>query len=296
MRGMAKRICVIGMMAAIIGSLTGCSSIISKATGHLADHLTTAIMKENDPALVRDGAPTLMLLMDGIIEGNPHDAKALASAAQMYSSYTSAFVAGEDAERAKILADKAKSYAFRALSLSNKEFAKRHFLPYAEFEPVLATFKKEDVPALMLTVSVWATWIQAHSDDWNAIADMAKVQAMTKKLLELDDDFFYGSPHLYMAVLLTILPPAIGGHPKEGQYQFEESIKAAKGRFLPTYVLYAKQIAMPSMDRDLFNKLMKHIDDTPADIVPELTLVNTLAKKDAQKLKEQANTYFDPTE
>ena len=36
---------------------------------------------ENDPNLVRDGAPTLMLLMDGIIEGNPQDARALAAAA-----------------------------------------------------------------------------------------------------------------------------------------------------------------------------------------------------------------------
>jgi hypothetical protein len=41
---------------------------------------------------------------------------------------------------------------------------------------------------------------------------------------------------------------------------------------------------------------MQHVRETPAEIVPELTLVNTLAKKDAEKLEAQAKSYFEPTE
>jgi hypothetical protein len=274
----------------------GCGGLVRQATAPLVDNLSRTIQCENDPQLVRDGSPTLMLLVESFVNGNPDDPGTLAAAAQMYSAYTTAFVAAENPERAKLLSEKAKNYAFRAVSLKNKEFARRNGLPFADFEPVLATFKKEDAKDLFLIVSVWATWIQTHADDWNAVADLAKVQALTQKLVELDGNYYYGAPHLYMAVLYTFLPPALGGRMDDGRREFEAAIKAADGRFLPTYVYYAKQVALTLLDKDLFDRLIRHVRETPADIVPELTLVNTLAKKDAEKLAVQAKDYFATTE
>ena len=51
--------------------LTGCASIVSSATSKMADNITLAILNQDDPATVRDGAPAYLLMIDGLIEGEP---------------------------------------------------------------------------------------------------------------------------------------------------------------------------------------------------------------------------------
>ncbi|RPH86670.1 MAG: hypothetical protein EHM75_07380, partial [Desulfobacteraceae bacterium] len=46
------------------------------------------------------------------------------------------------------------------------------------------------------------------------------------------------------------------------------------------------------LDRDLFEKTLKRVQEAPADQDPDLTLLNTLAKQKAQKLLEQADDFF----
>ena len=41
-----------------------CSSIVSNVTGNLADNLSMAIINQEDPQIVRDGAPAYLLLLD----------------------------------------------------------------------------------------------------------------------------------------------------------------------------------------------------------------------------------------
>jgi hypothetical protein len=272
--------------------LSGCGSFVAK----FADNLSGAIMKQDDPEIVRDGAPTLMLLMDGMIEGSPNNPSALAAAAQMYSFYNSTFVTGTDPERAKILSARAKNYAFRALSLKNKCFRDNHNKPFEQFEPCAKTFVKKDVPLLSLVIGAWAGFIQTHSDNWDNVAEMANVRVLAERLLALDDTYQYGSPHLYMGVLHTFLPPALGGRVEEGRAEFEKAIAIGKGRLLTAHVLYARQIAMATNDRVLFERLIGHVRETPANAIPELTLINTIAKKDAEKLAADADSYFSPSE
>ena len=49
----------------------GCSSIMSSATTGLAESLTNAVLDQNDPETVRQGAPAYLLLIDGLIADNP---------------------------------------------------------------------------------------------------------------------------------------------------------------------------------------------------------------------------------
>ena len=266
----------------------GCASFMSNS----ADNFTKAVMKQADPKLVRDGAPAYLLLMVGLIEGNPKSAKLLLAGAQLYGAYNSAFVAVREPERALILSAKAKDYAIRALSMRNKDFAQVHDKPFSRFAECLPTFTKKDVPALFLVISAWAAWIQARSDNWDAVADVAKIQGMNERLLQLDETYYYGSPHIVMGVLCTLLPPGLGGRPQEAKKHFEKAIEIGKGRFLQAYVLYAKQYARMMNDRELYDRLLKTALSTPADVEPELTLINTLAKEDAAKLLAEADGFF----
>ena len=59
---------------------------MKSATNDMAANLTAAIMNQNDPETVRDGAPAYLLMLDSFIEGSPGDATMLAAAAELYAA------------------------------------------------------------------------------------------------------------------------------------------------------------------------------------------------------------------
>ncbi len=273
--------------------LPACSGAIVKSASRMMDGLSASVMKQEDPQLVRDGAPAYLLMIDGLVEGNPGNEQLLTGAARIYSAYTSAFVLSEDPERAKILSAKAREFAFRAASLRFKEFARLYDKPFTDFEPCAKLFEEDDAPLLFLIITCWATWIQANSSDWNAVADLAKVRLLTERMLEIDDDFYYGSPHLAMGVIHTILPPAMGGNHKAGRAEFEKAIEISRGQYLLVHVVYAKQYARFALDRPLYEQLLNHVLNMPVDIIPELTLQNALAKQQAREMLDNVDDYFE---
>ena len=138
-------------------------------------------------------------------------------------------------------------------------------------------------------------WIQAHADSMDAIADLPKVQALIERVIDLDEGFYYGASHTFMGVLLTIRPPSLGGRPEEARKHFERAIELGQGKLLTTYVMYAEHYAKLVYEGELFFELLHTVLDSPADTVPELTLVNTLAKREAAELiaDARAEEYFD---
>ena len=51
--------------------LSGCSALMSKATGGLASNLSAAILNQDDPETVRDGVPAYLLMLDSFVAGAP---------------------------------------------------------------------------------------------------------------------------------------------------------------------------------------------------------------------------------
>ena len=88
-------------LLALLALQSGCAIVMDRVTGKMAGNLSSAILNQEDPETVRDGAPAYLLLMDSMIEGNPESASALGSAANLYAAYGAVFV--EDPERAKRL-------------------------------------------------------------------------------------------------------------------------------------------------------------------------------------------------
>jgi tetratricopeptide (TPR) repeat protein len=265
-------------------SATGCGRIISYYTRPLLDDLNRSFMSQKDVVLAEQGTPAFLMILDGLIEHSPEDKSLLLSGAKAYSAYTSAFVGEKNPERNKILAGKAKEYAFRAFSLNNREFAKAKDKPHPEFVTLLPSLRKKDVPYLYYAATCWAGWIQANSESWDAIADLPKVQSLIKRAIELDESFYYGASHTFMGVLLTIRPPSLGGRLDEARKHFERAIELGQGKFLPAYVLYAKHYAKPAYKEKLFYDLLDKALDSPVDEVSELILINTLAGRQAGDL------------
>jgi hypothetical protein len=273
----------------------GCGRIVGHFTRPLFDDLTRSFMQQGDVVIAEQGTPAVLLVLDGLIEHSPNNESLLMSGAQAYSAYTAAFVSAKDPERNKRLTEKARDYALRAMSLHNKRFAKVKDRPYAEFVTCLGSFKRKDVPQVFYTATSWAGWIQAHSDSMDAIADLPKVQGLIERVIELDEGFYYGASHTFMGVLLTLRPPSLGGMPQEARRHFERAVELGQGKLLTTYVMYARSYAKLMYEERLFFDLLKTVLDSPVDTVPELTLVNTLAKQQAEDLIADAREeeYFD---
>lgn len=270
-------------------ALNGCASLVSSATGKLADNLSSAILNQDDPETVQAGMPSYLLLVDSMIEGEPKNENMLLAGSKLYGAYAAAFV--KEPERARRLARKAREYSDRALCVRDARLCDLLARPYDEFAAAIATLDKDAVPLLYASGTAWAGWIQANSGDWNAIADLAKVKAAMARSVELDETYSHGEGHLYLGVFATLLPPALGGKPEEGRAHFERAIQLSAGRDLMAKVEYARRYARGIYDRELHDRLLREV--LAADATePGLTLSNVLAKRQAQELLDSAESYF----
>ena len=268
---------------------TGCSAFISSAVDDAADNLTAAIQNQDDPELVRDGAPAYLLLMDSLVEGSPDDGDILQAAATLYSAYAAVFVV--DPERAARLSRRARDYAGRALCTGSGRFCGMGELPFEDLEPRLGAATEKDLPMLFTYSVAWLVYIQAHSDDWVALADLPKVEAVLDRILEIDETYENGNPHLYLGILLTLRPPALGGRPEEAREHFERAIELSGGKDLSIKVEYARGYARLLYERELHDRLLTEVLEADP-VAPRLTLTNTLAQRDAGELLESADDYF----
>lgn len=269
--------------------LSGCATIVGNATGALADSLSSGILNQDDPDLVRDGAPAYLLLIDGLVSDNPESEPMLLAGAELYGAYAGAFVTDE--QRAIKLANRARHYGTRALCLKRPSTCDAIDQPFETFSAVLPELGEKDLDALYAFASTWATWIQANSGDWNAIAEIPKIEAAMERVVEISPDFEEGWPQLYLGVLATLLPPAYGGKPENGLAYFDRAREISGGVNLMVDVLCAQQYARLVFDKELHDSLLTKVlaSETRAT---GYTLTNTLAQQQAAELLAESDEYF----
>lgn len=282
-----RRLSALLAVAACVAS-TGCAALIGRVTSGVAADLESAILGSDDPAVIRDGAPAYLIMLDALgQDGN--NPSLLRAGASLNSAYATAFV--EDLERRKKLTAKALRLAERAACLEVAWLCEARSLPFDEFERQAATLEVKDVPAAYALAASWAGWIQARSDDWNAVADLGRVKPLMARLVELDERYENGGPRLYMGVFETLLPPALGGKPELGRAHFERALAITGGRHLLVKVFYAESYARLVFDRPLHDRLLGEVlaAETEAE---GLTLMNAIAQDRATALLASADDYF----
>ncbi len=255
----------------------------------MTENLSHAILNNNDLATVESGAPAYMLMIDSMLYRDPDNESLLRAAATIYTAYTDVFV--KDKTRAKRLTEKALNYAFRAVCVRRSEMCSTRQISFQEFEKSILKSANKEVPTLFTLGSAWAAWIKTHGEDWNAIAEVARVEAIMQRVLELDEFYQDGAAHLYLGVLTTLLPPALGGKPDVGRRHFERALEISKHKNLMIKVVYARQYARLLFDRKLHDRLLQEVLNAEPD-VPGYVLNNTLAQQEARKLLDSAEDYF----
>ncbi len=142
------------------------------------------------------------------------------------------------------------------------------------------------------TGTCWGSWIRLNLGSIAALAELPRVEALMKRALVLDEQFYYGGPHLFMGIWFASRPKIAGGDLAKSQHHFKKALELSQGKFLITQIYYADQYARKTFDKDLFVSTLEKVLDTPADQIPQLTLLNTVAHKKAKEMLEQVDDYF----
>ena len=263
-------------------------TVLSAAS--LLEDIVRSSSKQSDLRVIREGMPAYLLLMDGMIEAWPDNDRLLLGAAQSYASFASAFIAEDNKEYASALYYKSKQYALKSLELRGFKNLRAKFLD--DFKTGLMAMDKKDLPYLFWAASCWGNWIALNTASMAALAELPRVEAMIRWALELDAGFYYGGPHLFMGIWYASQSRSAGGDLNLARDHFIKALEFGKGQFLMADVYYAQYYARRAFDRDLFISTLKKVLDTPADIKPELTLINTVAQHKAKEMLSRVEDYF----
>jgi hypothetical protein len=268
--------------------LNGCSYLINSATQDFSANLKQTIMDHNDPATVADALPAYLLLMEATTAGEDVNENQLLSTANLYGAYLS--LLSDEGIRKQRLSQKSLDLALRGACLHDENWCGLQQKSFVDLEALLVNTDKDDAESLYSVASAWANWIQAHKSDWNAVAQLAQVKRIMQRVLELDETFQQGYANLYLAVMESLVPEALGGKPEQSKQHFERAIQLAPNNLM-SKVLYAKHYARMAFDRNMHDNLLKTV--LSAQVAsPGLTLINTLAQQQAQVLLDSANEYF----
>ena len=261
------------------------------ATATLLEGVARASSQQSDLRILREGMPAYLMLIDGMIQVWPDNGRLLIAGAQSYSSFASLFVEDQDKEYANLLYARGKRYALR--SLETRGFKEPLQRPFDEFREGLKRLGKKDVPYLFWAGTCWVNWIRLNLDSMEAMSELPRVEWMMKRVLELDEGFYYGGPHLFMGIWLASRPKIAGGDLKKAQGHFLKALDLGQGKFLMAYVYYAKYYAQKTMDKGLFTSTLQKVLEIPAETSPDLVLINTVAKRQAKELLSRVGEYFE---
>lgn len=271
-------------------TLTGCAAIVDRQTRQLADDLDSAIRQYDDPATVADALPAYLLLLEARLQSNPDDSDLRLTTARLTATY--ATLLGGNEASARRLTARALAHAREGACLGSRLLCDLHELPFEDFEQRVGKLEKAQLVAVYLLATTWVSWIDVHSGDYAALADLPRAQALLDWVVATSPGHDDGAAWLYLAVLHSQRPPAAGGRPELARRYFEQARQASRGHNLFVDVMFADHYARLLFDRELFVSALERVLASKVD-APDYRLVNAIARQRAGELLKRTERIFD---
>lgn len=264
--------------------------MVQSAAADFTGNLSSAILNQDDPELVRDSLPAYLLILDSLAVSPKASGEVLGAAARLYAAYAVVFVT--DPERSANLALHARDYGVRALCADGRRPACGiDRLPYGKLEQRLGKAGSDDAFVLLSYVIGSLAYIRTHGEDWEALAELPRMESILTRLLAIGPDSDAALVNTYLGVLNTLRPEALGGQPERGRMYFERAMELTGRRDLGVLVEYARGYARLIYDRELHDRLLGEVlQADPRQ--PGHTLFNMLAQRQAAELLASADDYF----
>ena len=233
---------------------SGCSYLIDRQTSSAAEQLSATILDHEDPATVAAAIPTLLILMDSYANSKGSSGNSQIAAARLYGAYAGAFVA--DINRRKTLTSTAYTYARSGSCKKDFKWCDLEKFDQRAFMAFVKALDKNQIDIAYAYAVAWLSYIEAHSDDWNAVADLPKPQQLFSYVVEQDESYDHASAYIYLGALALTIPPALGGKPEVGRAHFERAIELTNGTNLVAKLEYARRYARLVFDKELHHQLL----------------------------------------
>ena len=268
----------------------GCGYARSRLAESLMADVAAATAKHDDVTLVSQAIPTFLLLLEGMIEDDPDNPGLRTEAAKGYTSY-GVLVEAEDPERARRVYGRAIDHGRRAMMRNDRAGALLN-APFRDFTTITEILEKKDLEAVFWAASAWGAWISLNTGSMAALADLPRVILLMEWVLEQDETYQDGSPHIFLGIYHAALPPMLGGQPEKARFHFERAVELTEEQSAIVFVQMARFYAVQQFDRELFVSLLERALAIPADSAPELTLQNEAAHRQARRLLLETDDIF----
>ena len=260
-----------------------------------------AYAKDDDPELVRTGAPATLKMVEMMLDTSPEHAGLLLTACSGFAQYSYAFLqvdaeilAPSDARGAAALRDRAVRMYGRARGYCIRELGTRHSglrdalrNDRTRVVPLLASTTKADVPALFWTAAAWAGELSSIDNPLPRLGELATVRALLTRALELDEGWGAGTIHEAM-IAVEGLPVIVGGSPQRAREHFNRAVALSGGQSAFAYVTFASSVSAPEKNRGEFERALEQALAVDVTKKPELRLANLVAQKRARFLLANA--------
>lgn len=257
-----------------------------------------------------------LTVVESTLEGNIGTLESLAKlgneglivkTARAYSSYAGFFE--DKMEEAEIAGDmetaaemrtqaidyyrRAEGYAFKVLAKSSITFNSPRDVEIPVFKTSLRRIKKKQVEPLFWAAYAVGRGISLQKDDPMQVIDLVRVELMMRRVLELDETFYYGGAHLFYTVYYGDRSVSIGGDPEKAKEHIERVDEINDGKFLMSKYYLARYYAYPKQDAELYRQALQEVLDAPSDIYPGEEAATALAKSRAKRWLDQIDMLFD---
>jgi hypothetical protein len=268
---------------------TGCGMLVSSFANKTASNLTSAVLNQPDPEIIRDGVPSFLMIMDTALAGSPENPALLSAAASLYATYGTVFA--DEPDRAAVLTNRARNYSTKAICIKYKPSCNWSGMLFEDYENSLSGLREKHADVVFAHGLASLAYIRAHSSDYAAIAVLPFSTALFERYLDINDGSDDGAVHTYLGILNTLIPPALGGDPEKGREHFLRAIDISNGTDLSAKVEYANGYARLLYERELHDQLLTEVLESDPN-VPGSTLLNVLAQRQAEDLLKSADDYF----
>jgi len=259
------------------------NKLVIRQSSRLLDYGVLALYEETDLQVAEQALASNIILLEGMVKGDPQNPKLVLLTTQALTGYALAFAEDTTPERAKVFYLRARDLGMTILK-EKRQFSAALDESLENLQLAMQHFGKEDVPLLFWTGFAWAGWINLSLDDPQSFADLTKVQAIMQRVLDLDETYFNGATLLFFGSVWGVRPKMFGGDPEKAREFFEQNLQLTKGNFLLSYIYYVKYYAVKTLDEELFDRLIDKVVTTPVDVLPQYRLLNVIAKEKAQDL------------
>ncbi|MDH3831181.1 MAG: TRAP transporter TatT component family protein, partial [Gammaproteobacteria bacterium] len=151
---------------------------------------------------------------------------------------------------------------------------------------------KKAVPALFWTASCLGKWIDLSRDDLALVASLANVAILMERVLELDNEFYFGGAHLFFGVYYGGRSPMLGGDFTRAEAEFRRAAEINDNKLLIVNLLQAEFLDRQRLDQQAFHQRLTAILAAPDDLYPEMALINGIARQKAALLLDLEEEWF----